>query len=50
MHFTASTVLAAAALLAATCAWLAGAVRVQEDVWPLSVGTGVAYGAVFTVM
>ena len=43
-------VLASAALLAATAAWTAGTVRTQEAVWPLSVGTGVAYGSVFTVL
>ena len=37
-------------LLALTFAWLEVGVRTQEAVWPLSVGTGVAYGAVFTVM
>ena len=40
----------AALLLTGTCAWLAGAVRTQEAVWPLAVGTGIAYGSVFTVM
>ena len=39
-----------AALLAVTCAWLASMVRSQETVWPLSIGTGVAYGSVFTVL
>ncbi|KAI0636820.1 MFS general substrate transporter [Trametes polyzona] len=41
---------ATALVLAATFAWLELAVRTQEAVWPLSVGTGIAYGATFTVL
>ncbi|KAJ3987136.1 MFS general substrate transporter [Lentinula detonsa] len=40
----------AASLLAATCAWMVFGVRTQHDVWLLSVGTGITYGAVFTVL
>ncbi|KAH9857031.1 MFS general substrate transporter [Lenzites betulinus] len=43
-------VVATALVLAATYAWLVLAVRTQEAVWPLSVGTGIAYGATFTVL
>lgn len=37
-------------LLALTFAWLELGVRTQERVWPLSVGTGVAYGSTFTIL
>ncbi|KAH9901081.1 MFS general substrate transporter [Cubamyces lactineus] len=43
-------VVAAALVLAATFAWLELAVRTQEAIWPLSVGTGIAYGCTFTVL
>ncbi|KAI0831467.1 MFS general substrate transporter [Trametes gibbosa] len=43
-------VVATALVLAAMYAWLALVVRTQEAVWPLSVGTGIAYGATFTVL
>ncbi|KAI0673070.1 MFS general substrate transporter [Trametes maxima] len=39
-----------ALVLAATFAWLEVGVRTQEAVWPLSVGTGIAYGCTFTVL
>ncbi|KAI0720940.1 major facilitator superfamily domain-containing protein [Cerioporus squamosus] len=38
------------ALLAATFTWSNVGVRTQEDIWPLSVGTGFAYGSTFTVL
>ncbi|TFK86903.1 MFS general substrate transporter [Polyporus arcularius HHB13444] len=38
------------ALLAVTLAWSNIGVRTQEDIWPLSVGTGFAYGSTFTVL
>ncbi|KAI1794508.1 MFS general substrate transporter [Ganoderma leucocontextum] len=37
-------------LLALTFAWLTLGVRTQESVWPLSVGTGIAYGSTFTIL
>ncbi|KAJ3726085.1 major facilitator superfamily domain-containing protein [Lentinula raphanica] len=40
----------AASLLAATCAWMILGAQTQHDIWPLSVGTGITYGAVFTVL
>ncbi|KAJ3887347.1 major facilitator superfamily domain-containing protein [Lentinula edodes] len=40
----------AASLLAASCAWMVFGVRTRHDVWLLSVGTGIIYGAVFTVL
>ncbi|KAJ4495660.1 major facilitator superfamily domain-containing protein [Lentinula lateritia] len=40
----------AASLLAASCAWMVFGVRTRHDVWLLSVGTGITYGAVFTVL
>ncbi|KAJ3738866.1 MFS general substrate transporter [Lentinula detonsa] len=40
----------AASLLAATCTWMVFGVQTQHDVWLLSVGTGITYGAVFTVL
>ncbi|KAI0780778.1 MFS general substrate transporter [Trametes elegans] len=43
-------VVGTALVLAATFAWLELGVRMQEAVWPLSVGTGIAYGATFTVL
>ncbi|RPD66294.1 MFS general substrate transporter [Lentinus tigrinus ALCF2SS1-7] len=45
-----SFMLGTCALLAVTFAWLNVGVRAQEDIWPLSVGTGFAYGATFTVL
>ncbi|OJT14597.1 hypothetical protein TRAPUB_8843 [Trametes pubescens] len=43
-------VVGAALVLAATFAWLELGVRTQEAIWPLSVGTGIAYGTTFTVL
>ncbi|KAJ4488067.1 major facilitator superfamily domain-containing protein [Lentinula aciculospora] len=40
----------AASLLAATSAWMVLDVQTRHDVWLLSVGTGITYGAVFTVL
>ena len=37
-------------LLALTFGWLELGVRTQESVWPLSVGTGIAYGSTFTIL
>ncbi|OBZ75977.1 putative transporter MCH1 [Grifola frondosa] len=37
-------------LLAATFAWLEVGVRSQETIWPLSVGTGIVYGTIFTML
>ncbi|KAJ6596781.1 major facilitator superfamily domain-containing protein [Mycena vulgaris] len=40
----------AASVLAFTFLWMEVAVRTQKDLWVLSVGTGIAYGATFTVL
>ncbi|KAE9399257.1 MFS general substrate transporter [Gymnopus androsaceus JB14] len=40
----------AASLLALTCTWMLFSVQTRHDVWLLSVGTGITYGAVFTVL
>ncbi|KAI8998501.1 MFS general substrate transporter [Trametes punicea] len=37
-------------ILAVTFAWLEVGVQTQEAIWPLSVGTGVAYGSTFTIL
>ncbi|KAF9069867.1 major facilitator superfamily domain-containing protein [Rhodocollybia butyracea] len=39
-----------ASLLAITCAWMVFGVQTRHDVWLLSVGTGITYGAVWTVL
>ncbi|KAJ7940748.1 MFS general substrate transporter [Mycena leptocephala] len=39
-----------AVVLALTSLWMEVAVRSQADLWVLSVGTGMAYGATFTVL
>ncbi|KAH8117341.1 MFS general substrate transporter [Phellopilus nigrolimitatus] len=41
---------AASALLALTYSWMELCVRSREGLWVLSIGTGVAYGAVFTAL
>ncbi|KAI0363478.1 MFS general substrate transporter [Pilatotrama ljubarskyi] len=43
-------IVATALILAATFTWLEVGVRTQEAIWPLSVGTGIAYGSTFTVL
>ncbi|KAI0362273.1 MFS general substrate transporter [Trametes cingulata] len=43
-------VVATALILATTFTWLEVGVRTQEAIWPLSVGTGIAYGSTFTVL
>ncbi|KAJ6630679.1 MFS general substrate transporter [Mycena sp. CBHHK59/15] len=40
----------AAAVLGFTFLWMEFYVRAQADIWVLSVGTGIAYGAIFTVL
>jgi len=40
----------ASALLIVTFAWMEVGVRSQQAVWALSLGTGIAYGAVFTIL
>ncbi|TBU65667.1 MFS general substrate transporter [Dichomitus squalens] len=42
--------IATSLLLALTYAWLELGVRAQEQVWSLSVGTGIAYGSTFTLL
>ncbi|KAI0748276.1 MFS general substrate transporter [Daedaleopsis nitida] len=42
--------LVVSATLAATFAWLVVGVRTQEAIWPLSIGTGIAYGTTFTIL
>ncbi|KAK2467003.1 hypothetical protein APHAL10511_001261 [Amanita phalloides] len=37
-------------LLALTFFWSSNAMRTQEDVWALSLGVGVSYGSIFTVL
>ncbi|KAJ7489823.1 MFS general substrate transporter [Mycena galericulata] len=51
-HFIsrAAFLVVAAAVLAFTFIWMEVGVRTQTDVWVLSVGTGIAYGATFTVL
>jgi len=39
-----------ASLLALTCAWMVFGVQSRHDAWILSVGTGLTYGAVWTVL
>ncbi|KIK59800.1 hypothetical protein GYMLUDRAFT_226757 [Collybiopsis luxurians FD-317 M1] len=40
----------ASSLLALTCSWMAFGAQTRHDVWLLSVGTGITYGSVFTVL
>ncbi|KAF8797925.1 MFS general substrate transporter [Phlegmacium glaucopus] len=39
-----------ASLLSLTSLWMAVGAKTREQVWPLSVGTGIGYSAVFTVL
>ncbi|THU92180.1 MFS general substrate transporter [Dendrothele bispora CBS 962.96] len=40
----------AATALAATCSWMLFGVQTQQDIWVLSIGTGLVYGCIFTVL